>query len=724
MKKFKNDNRGSTLLIVIVCMLFVGIIGAMMLQVTLTNRKMKTVENLAKENFYTTETALDELKSGLQELASAAMSDSYQSLLTEYTFVSDSDRPAKFKGDFVAGLYAALQGIFGDAAAFESNGMNFFKTTDVGELRWLKRPQVIPDVAEGNVRLKDVSLAYKDEYGYETYITTDIVITAEYPEFMASYRNESSDEFIDYGIITDQCLRNTLNGHAFVNSNIYAGGCEAATRKYTGHGVYTHDGILDIFADKIITRTSVDVNGNGRINISGLTVADNLAEVWTRNMSVGQSKNPTTEVNLNINGKCYVADDLSLDTDGSNVVIRGEYYGYSTNNISASNRNGDAQSSSAITINAPAVTLDLTALDTLWLSGKSYIAANDSYGIGVQGAVAAELVEGESLTYKNLQTAYLLPGDCIIGIGHNPMTVEEYGRLTNESLSTVCYIDLLQSQKNGGVRLGDYLKKAEPYRQVFVRYIDNTMVYLYMNFQNPDKASEYFVKYNEIYDDVTLLGMQSLYDASTNRGSILINPASLTNTGNVITYSESDGYRLYERNRNYNNTDTENVAMQLAAKYNGLSLALDENYTAMGGIPYLTDRIIDYTKLPGYPGALSTVRVKLQEDISDGYYCITGDDIVIENMTKAIVIATGDVTLKSAFTGSIIAKGDIILEGNASVNSDPAGIRKLFANEERLASVEAVKKYFRIFNTEPGMAGSNTSGASSIYITFENWRKN
>ncbi|NLO08600.1 MAG: hypothetical protein GX129_01865, partial [Clostridiales bacterium] len=65
MKIRKLNNQGSTLLTVIIIIAFIGILGSMMLSVTMTNLQMKMIERKSKENFYTCESTLDEMRTRL-----------------------------------------------------------------------------------------------------------------------------------------------------------------------------------------------------------------------------------------------------------------------------------------------------------------------------------------------------------------------------------------------------------------------------------------------------------------------------------------------------------------------------------------------------------------------------------------------------------------------------------------------------------------------------------
>jgi type II secretory pathway pseudopilin PulG len=77
-KHIKLNNQGSTLLTVIICIAFIGILGSMMLSVTMTNLQMKIIESKSKENFYSCEVAMEEIRTGIEEIAATKIQEVYE----------------------------------------------------------------------------------------------------------------------------------------------------------------------------------------------------------------------------------------------------------------------------------------------------------------------------------------------------------------------------------------------------------------------------------------------------------------------------------------------------------------------------------------------------------------------------------------------------------------------------------------------------------------------
>ena len=81
----RNDNRGSSILMVILVAAGIGVMAAIALWVSLRNVQMKTTDAEIKESFYSAEGVLEQVKAGVKEKAEAA----YKEAVTK-----DLERPA------------------------------------------------------------------------------------------------------------------------------------------------------------------------------------------------------------------------------------------------------------------------------------------------------------------------------------------------------------------------------------------------------------------------------------------------------------------------------------------------------------------------------------------------------------------------------------------------------------------------------------------------------
>lgn len=80
MRKRMKDNRGFSLITVILAVAFIAILGLLVLYLALQNFRMKGNRYKGKDSFYTAEQALEEIRMGLQQDVGDAMCNGlYQS---------------------------------------------------------------------------------------------------------------------------------------------------------------------------------------------------------------------------------------------------------------------------------------------------------------------------------------------------------------------------------------------------------------------------------------------------------------------------------------------------------------------------------------------------------------------------------------------------------------------------------------------------------------------
>ena len=66
--RFKQDNRGASLLAVLVLMVVVSLIAVVITKITIVNIEMKEVERGTKKNFYSADELMDNLRAGANEV--------------------------------------------------------------------------------------------------------------------------------------------------------------------------------------------------------------------------------------------------------------------------------------------------------------------------------------------------------------------------------------------------------------------------------------------------------------------------------------------------------------------------------------------------------------------------------------------------------------------------------------------------------------------------------
>ena len=106
----KQNNRGASLLAVLITLVFVATIGIVITNITITNIQMKAVEQKSKISFYSAETAMEEMTAAIGDVAKKAMGDAYNTVVMEYgnALSEESGIQAKFQKCYMDELLSAL----------------------------------------------------------------------------------------------------------------------------------------------------------------------------------------------------------------------------------------------------------------------------------------------------------------------------------------------------------------------------------------------------------------------------------------------------------------------------------------------------------------------------------------------------------------------------------------------------------------------------------------
>lgn len=731
-RKFRKwNNTGSTLVMVLVCMLFVGIIASLVLTLTMRNVENTATISDASGNFYTGENVIDEVQANLEQIADRAAREAYVQWLQTINLMSVEEQKTAFKQLFAERFVTLVENEF--LSKFTAGTQDdLLVKFDSSNVKWGGTIPTVRNNGDGTVSVCGVSIEYLDNTGGAARISTDLVFSLDNPGFQMNMISGTNVKCAEYVIIADSQISAMETTGGIIQGSLYGGGIDTDTGKYTKDGIVLGNmSSLAINADKLLTRTGIRLGGssNTSVTIKGydskfdFTGTLHYCDIWARNIDL--EGGASTDTKLQVQGNCYVADDLTLESERSSFGLTGQYYGYSASSI-----NSTPAGSSAIVVNGKNSKLDLKKASTVWIAGKSFISVPSQWGVK-SSTDSVAFMQGESIAYRGTQAAYLLPGDCIPSIGHNPMTSDEYRSLFSEfnangtpkesSLKNDA-IDISVSRKKGGVRLEDYVNRSKPYRSVSVLYNASTsMVYLYLNFQSADKAAAYFAAYEQTYDDLVQNRMAMLEN-----GTIEFDPASLVSTGNVVGYS-ANTVAFSGRTDNYNSIRVEDMQLELESKYAGLVTSLDESYSGADiNSGRLTETLVDYSKVADRNIAYAVENMELPESITEesklqvgDYKLITGKDITIEKSMNAIVIASGNVTIKGGakITGLIIAKGNVTLLGGANLYSDKYHVSYLINNDKN------VRPYFIIGDQVQG-DDKEIFTSDLLHVSYDNWKKN
>ena len=537
------DNKGFSLVTVIIAVAFIGILGMLVLYIALQNFNMKTAGIKGKDGFYTAEQALEEIRLGLQQDVGASMSAAYIEVMEDYNKKSDSAdtvldelRQKEFEETFLEMLTARVRGS-------EKNGQSelplnqysmdylrgyvdldqmddFDKSTETLIVTTADgRTPVIASDAEKGLLLKNLKVIYVDAKGYASIIETDIRLGIPKIQFPTPSTLPDLMNMVvvaQGGIVCKASERVTASAAlTSITGSIYAGNLENSNTSdsmSTSIQIEKNAALSIASGDKIVTSGEIAVDEKGTFSTKSGVI------LWTHGIRM-------TEGNVTLSGTTYVADDLTVEknaksSDGSQVVIAGEYYGFGSPDSAKESKNytqtgqtkendlprlydtlSDADLSSGIVINGRNTTIDLSGVKKFLLAGRNYIAVS-----GVKGtagtAANKDVMLGESLSVKGSQLAYLVPA-ALLKTGSkvsasNPMNYDDYRAsdlMKKDDDQQVDWDETVSAW--GGKSLSEIgVDKSKPIQTVF--YNDNAgggYVYFYLNFTDNEKASDFMQTY-------------------------------------------------------------------------------------------------------------------------------------------------------------------------------------------------------------------------------------
>lgn len=757
-KKDKTENRGFSLFTVIVAVAFVGIMSILIIYISMSNFYMKVTDLKGKDSFYTAEQALEEIRTGLQEDVGEAMSSAYIKVLENYSqdvtsqdVTLDEVRQSQFNELFVKLLTQRLQasgsGTFstvcydinklngpdyldtkysGDKTRFDEDKEDLIVTTIEGT-----EPQLRADLKNG-VLLKNLKVVYVDEKGHASIIETDIRLSIPKVEFRTPTTLPDLMNMIvvaNGGII---CEGDKAAGKNEIKGNIYAGLLNENSLENAGDmpvSILVKPGCSLTISDgnKAVCQGNISVR-----NGSEFTSREGVA-LWAEGLTLASS-------NVELLGKTYFSDDLTVETgSGSNVTVKGEYYGYgSENSANAPHNNayyedttkyktqsitgGDL--SSAIVINGKNTTVDLSGVQKLMLSGRNYISTSKVTPYKDKKN-DRDLKTGESITVKGAQLAYLVPAELIgNGTKTNPMSADDFLTLGEN------YIQMNTPYDGwGGKTLNDLgLDQTQPVQPVYYNDPSNDLpiVYLYLNFTD-DKSSEKYMKlfYQNYKNAENKTNFDKYLDFYFDKGILVNDPRAYTRyitNGNVLSYddqtkqgrldsatanmtSESGaGRTLLQEQINYQNTWYA-LNRKMIGSYELLNTSVkksdgsvDHNETEYNRSVY--DNLVNEEKLRQFitekvnngiyysapvsedvKTPLSLILAKNDDrtlKINSASVTLNGIDTPVNNLR--LVVCTGDVEISEnvKFEGIIMTKGKITLKSGACLTSNSKEAARVF----------------------------------------------
>lgn len=681
----KKDNKGYTFNLTIILMLIVTIICVSVLAIVMANWNMKRTESKISSNTYTAESAIDDIRAGIQKQCSSEMKVVYTTLTSSMNTIPYN----KLDDEFAKEYHARLTEKFGTDL---KKTLNSYITAGVGYE--LTTEPTFEIKSDRKAFLRNIGVSYKTSDGeYTTKLYTDIEIDT--PKMFEGMKNQVVDStaYTDFVIISDGDLKlggyskDSLQNAFPVNilGNVYSGGDTLLTMAH-------------IKSDKFLARGDLRLGLKDREStIESETLGKNT-QLYANNIILCTDKNSVgwnaeyfpekTKYSLQANADFYISHDLIAFGSNQSIKLSGNYYGF--------------ESDSSIAVNSSHCNLDLTGLNTLWLAGVNQLDYTQEYlhnqnyqqypTTAVFEGSTSDLM-GDSLSFNGLQVAYFVPSICIYDKNGNQLS----NPITKEQYDAGIVVDLDKNKQSGGIDLGYY---AKGYKPVFVSYLadtsgvyeyykDRQRCYLYLTFQSESKASKYldlFCKTNKLFlrDEVSHFGL----------GNIKISEGTTLRTkGNIVT-CENGAVTILNNTTEQLSTYLDTSADYYRLKRNSMLSTLEENSSSElidSVFNYIVDKdklvshktathmLVDYE--PYYPGFKSKFDtdagrhrvnndwkydggggagiIYYSKDKSTGYETIIADAkrLWIKENFKGLVINTGEVSFTNGaneFTGLIL----------------------------------------------------------------------
>ncbi len=770
------NNKGATLVTTMIILAVVGILATVALWISLNNFQMKVTNQNIADNFYSAESVLEQIRAGLQSDVSDSLEVAYAKVMQNYGASDNITRNSVFASTYIQNLRNRLRfgATPGDLADPNAEGLEFLCSklkleryiaadmqpyTKIYSADKPEEGYFLMDATTYAVIIKNIVVEYTDDKGYFSVIQTDIVMVV--PDLNLTSA-QSAPKVFTYSMIGNAGItfKNTIGIN--VNGNVYAGSKSALkeNKGTTADNVYYESMVVDKATVSFDNTDYLVVDGD--LNISGNSSANSLqfasdpsGQLWARNINL-------TSSDIGLFGATYVSDDMTLLGTNPSVVFaqgtgnartKGNYIGYGDSTE-------DASKSSAILINGTGSTLDLSGIESMVIAGHAYIGTS-KVSSAKNGLVYDnnDVVLGESIAVKGDQIAYLVPAECIATVNgistlkQNPITIADY----DEIMKTPAAFKIVDPDvriSRLGKSLSDYLDGEsieKHYKKVVVPSKTGDekdgLVYFYLDL-NPDRASDYFIdyykadskkleKYTAFYTNAirahgedTLVYTAGLYAEYDDMG-LKYNYASGADAinghiGNLPVINEALTTRLISdytaiTNEQKNKSVYKNIIQEVTSP-DGNRVGLT-NFLAP-----LPNKRWDSADINLANGKLGHVV------LIDGNYTASDDSKIY------LILATGDVTITKSFTGTIVTKGKIIVEGEANItitNTTTANIKKLLSsscsNVANGGSDELhVYDFFKdgsIFVTFGfGTGDDEDINADSIVslsdtITYENWKK-
>lgn len=769
--KKEDRNKGAALASVIIAMTVVSVLVVAIIFAAYTNFNMKVVDKKSTDNFYTAESVLDQISGGLINEMSTGYTRAYTEVMSSYgNYTTIADLQHAFRTAYVLNLVEELQIQNGelddhnnpmledsthyslrnlrsyvDASAYPSTA-----TYTVGIDTAATGGNMIETLADGLV-LRNILVTFTNG-GYTDSISTDIKITI--PGMVFSLISSMPD-IADFAYVAEDGVYLSANTTLTLNGDAYSG-------NYTETDLYGEDQYRSITlqpgakfnalnSELLVANGNVSAIGAAEFKTGSGASGSKATAFYAKNIDAGLSlSNADTAANkINIGGRSYIADDITLNGPDNELTIGGQYYGFGLG------KGNTAADSSSIIINGKNSTIDMSGLNTLVIGGTAYVSSSSVSGSDAYAdSTNHDVMTGEAIAVKSSQIAYLLPAECQ-GIPCNPMSYSQYEKMVANNANWKA--DALNSV------LSSINKSLTSYGNVDVEVVFSASqggsVYLYVSFDNVATASTYF---NDLMNSssATAERLQNYLTNYINAFTFNNDISRLVTDGNYLEGAEfNETTQKWERAQYTTSSSGTGTVTQELANYAGIYEALctklvktKSALTSEEQGKTVFENLIQDTTITGFTNGsayatASGVEITTQ-GTGAGQYLLatfssgsgsTVNGIAVDNRGKdaytvpagitGIVLATGDVNVTSDFSGVIICDGQLKIQNNATLTADTEAVGTALRLSCQTTDAENNPAEFVFFNFFKGgenyaLGDSETDNLNDVRncIAYENWR--
>lgn len=779
--KRKVNDKGYSMVSTLVAVSFVTILGVIVLGVSSVNLKTKYLDKKNKTDFYSAESALEDIYNGIGLEVSNLVGASYTEVMRNAAngegviYENETDAYAAFQKGLKKRMDLTFLNDGTDSIDLKAKFEQYIAMNEGVDLTdsSKKRSLVSAPVNEadrvrtkldiyGNVcqyALKNISVTYYDGRGNRSSITTDIVIDFPYIGFF-----KEPDSIFDYAIAANQGLI-LENGNMQIKGNVYS-----------GENIHLQGDSATLAGKYIIAKGDIMASDGTGLAVHGLETTEK-ANIWAESIKTVQSgTNVNADTNVQLVGNTFLANDLELNVERSKVDLEGAFYGYNNKTYITEESKNNADSaehtkSSAIIINGRECSLDLTKLDTLIVAGKAYL---DFKSKGVPGD-SVEFATGESIALKSNQFIYLMPTEylqCTNPISKQDAdflaaqagkTVEEWCKqiIEGEEFAEGWFAKNLGMLHDNPVEAKTVTRDGKSYYYFYIRFADEKKKAEYLeyilNAKEADAANPYIAQalsvkqkmQERVFADA--LDSITMSDTATLRVYGQANLLKTEGTGGsgVLTLQKNtDVGKQYADGLSVSVEGVTEASQKLNRRYEWLYTLLEnkEDFALNAVIPEIKDK--DYIAKNHKNGAGLIYKSNDTENIGylplsqyvdfhqikqkgknvnptmeSGKPVIIDGNCVVDTNYEGVILCNGNVTIQNGaiVKGLVLATGKVTVKDGADVISDRGIAQGILDAELRNEDANSNDDYAVYYFVDYQVADKDIANSFTMSTDYLDW---